>query len=151
MSKAFVSITGKVGQVPQLRTVQTNSGQTSVCDVSLAINPYVGNNQDGSRKDGTVWLRVALWGKDAEIAAQYLQKGSQPSIMAEIQGLDTYQHPQSGEIRPQLRLRAVPGTLVLPPRSSNGDGGDEGFAPASTGGNQPVSQNSTVSDDDIPF
>jgi single-strand DNA-binding protein len=38
------------------------------------------NNQDGSKGEETVWFRVTVWRRQAEIAAQYLSKGRQVMI-----------------------------------------------------------------------
>lgn len=70
-SKNHVSLIGRFGNDVELR--QTNSG-TAVANVSLATNEYRGKGED--RQEITEWHRIVLWGKDAEIAAQYAGKGS---------------------------------------------------------------------------
>lgn len=59
------SITGNVGRTPEIRYL--DSGQT-VTDVSLAVRQF--------KKDAPArWIKVTLWGKKAELAANALTKG----------------------------------------------------------------------------
>ena len=66
-----VILIGNLGADPEIRTLE--SGQ-KVTNLSLATNRAY-NNRDGQKVDETEWHRVELWGKLAEIAGQYLQKG----------------------------------------------------------------------------
>lgn len=70
-----VILVGRLGQDPEVRT--TNSG-SSVADFSIAT--------DYRKKDGSEWVTETEWskcvafGKTAEIAGQYLTKGSQVAV-----------------------------------------------------------------------
>lgn len=74
MSFNKIILVGNLGRDPELRhTTQGNA----VCTFSLATNE---RRKDaaaggGESKDVTTWFRVSLWGRQAETAAQYLQKG----------------------------------------------------------------------------
>ncbi len=60
----YATITGHLGQNPETRTV----GDRQVANFSVGSN--------GMKKDdGPTWVRVAVWGKRAEWAKQYLVKG----------------------------------------------------------------------------
>ena len=66
-----LTIVGNVGKEPEMR--YTPSGQ-AVTSFSVASNrEYTANN--GEKAKETVWFRVSVWGKLAEICNQYVKKG----------------------------------------------------------------------------
>ena len=71
MSFNRIILVGNLGRDPELK--YTPQG-TPVCTFSLATNERRKDTQ-GAQKDLTTWFRVTLWGRQAETAAQYLQKG----------------------------------------------------------------------------
>ena len=73
-------ILGNVGQDPEVR--HTKNG-TAVCNFSIATNKSW-KTQDGQKQDKTSWHRVTAWGKVAEIAGQYVKKGSQVYVEGEL-------------------------------------------------------------------
>ena len=66
-----VTIVGHLGRDPEMR--YTPDG-TPVTSFSVATSRKW-NNPDGSQGEETVWFRVTVWRRQAETAAQYLQKG----------------------------------------------------------------------------
>lgn len=77
-----VIILGRLGQDPEVK--QTQSG-TSVANLNVATTEVGAKDQSGQRQELTEWHRVTLWGKTAEIAGQYLAKGSQVYIEGRLQ------------------------------------------------------------------
>ena len=71
MSYQKLILVGNLGRDPEMR--YTSDG-TPVTTISVATNRRW-NNADGSKGEETIWFRVTLWRRDAENAAQYLQKG----------------------------------------------------------------------------
>ena len=69
---AKIQIIGNVGRDPEMRMTP---GGKPVCDFSVAVNRV--SNSGGERTEQTDWYRVSCWGKQAEIAQQYIQKGMQ--------------------------------------------------------------------------
>ena len=69
MQKLILS--GNLGQDPEMR--YTPDG-TAVTNVSLACNRQW-KNADGEKVKETTWFRLSFWGKRAETANQYFQKG----------------------------------------------------------------------------
>ncbi|PWH16705.1 MAG: single-stranded DNA-binding protein [Anaerolineae bacterium] len=63
---------GNLGRDPEMR--YTPSGQP-VTSFSVAVNDSY-TSSTGERVPRTIWFRVSVWGKQAEIANQYLKKGS---------------------------------------------------------------------------
>lgn len=76
MSYQKLVIVGNLGRDPEMR--YTPDG-TPVTNLNIATNRRW-NNQDGSKGEETVWFRVTVWRRQAEIAAQYLSKGRQVMI-----------------------------------------------------------------------
>ena len=68
-----VIIVGRLGQDPEVRQFQ-NGGQ--VANLSIATSERWTDKQTGEQKEATEWHRVSLFNRLAEIAGQYLYKGS---------------------------------------------------------------------------
>lgn len=84
MSKGTINkamILGRLGQDPEVRA--TASG-TQVANINVATNSR-SRDANGNWIDTTEWHRVTLFGKTAEIAGQYLRKGSQVYVEGRIQ------------------------------------------------------------------
>ena len=67
-----ISIVGNVGRDPEMRF--TPSGQ-AICNFSIAANRSY-KSASGENVKETVWFRVSVWGKLAEVCNQYVKKGS---------------------------------------------------------------------------
>lgn len=67
-----IIIIGNLGRDPEVRFAQNGM---AICKLSVAVTERV---KDGDAwKDATEWMRVTVFGKTAENAGQYLQKGRQ--------------------------------------------------------------------------
>lgn len=77
-----VIILGRLGQDPDVRT--TASG-TQVVNLNVATTEAGPKDQQGNRTESTEWHRIVLFGRTAEIASQYLSKGSQVYIEGRLQ------------------------------------------------------------------
>ena len=73
-----VSITGFVGSDPQVRTVQTTNGDKQVASFSVAVN-----RANGGGQKQTIWVRVNCWNKLADVAADFVHKGSMVQVTTE--------------------------------------------------------------------
>jgi single-strand DNA-binding protein len=73
MSVNKVILVGRLGKDPETR--YTGGGQ-AVCHFSLATDESF-KSRSGERQKRTEWHRITVWGKQAEIAQQYLKKGAQ--------------------------------------------------------------------------
>lgn len=76
-----VILVGFLGQDPEIRTFPSGD---QVANVSLATTDKWKDKQTGERREATEWHRLQFGGKLAEIAAQYLRKGSQIYIEGSI-------------------------------------------------------------------
>ena len=75
-------IIGNLGRDPESKTLP--SGNT-VTDLAIATSETWKDKQTGERQEKTTWHNVTFFGRTAEIAAQYLAKGSKVYIEGSIE------------------------------------------------------------------
>lgn len=76
-----VILVGNLGQDPEIRYMP-NGG--AVANITLATSESWRDKQSGEQKEVTEWHRVVLFGKLAEVAGEYLRKGSQVYIEGQL-------------------------------------------------------------------
>ena len=76
-----VILVGNLGRDPETRTFPSGD---QVCNVTLATTDKWKDKQTGEPKEATEWHRLVFNGRLAEIAAQYLRKGSQIYVEGQI-------------------------------------------------------------------
>lgn len=76
-----VMVIGHLGRIPEMR--YTPNG-TTVANFSIACN-RTWKNSEGEKHVDTEWFNVVAWGKLAEIAKQYLEKGSLAYVEGRLQ------------------------------------------------------------------
>ncbi|EAU6349602.1 single-stranded DNA-binding protein [Salmonella enterica subsp. enterica serovar Java] len=76
-----VILIGNLGQAPEVRYMPNGS---AVANFSLATSETWRSKQTGEMKELTEWHRVVVFGKLAEIAGEYLRKGSQVYIEGQL-------------------------------------------------------------------
>lgn len=77
-----VILVGTCGQDPEVRYLPNGN---AVTNLSLATSEQWTDKQTGQKVEKTEWHRVSLFGKVAEIAGEYLRKGSQVYIEGKLQ------------------------------------------------------------------
>ena len=75
-------IVGTLGQDPEIRYTANGS---AVANISVATNESWKDKQTGEAQERTEWHRIVMFGRLAEIAQQYLKKGSQAYFEGRIQ------------------------------------------------------------------
>jgi single-strand DNA-binding protein len=110
-SSLNMQVTGYVGSDPQVRQV----GEQQVASFSVAISR---KNRAGEKQ--TLWVRVNCWNRLADIAQQYVKKGSLIQVTSEWLRPSAWVD-QSGTPQPSLDMDA--NRLVLLDRAENGDNG----------------------------
>ena len=144
-----VIIVGNLGQDPETRYMPSGA---AVTNFTVATNESWKDKQTGEQKDRTEWHRVAMFNRLAEIAAEYLRKGSQVYIESKLrtrkwQGQDGNDRYTTEIIADEMQMLG-----------SRGDSGGGSFG-GSRGGNKPSQGSSSAPpqpgpddfDDDIPF
>ncbi len=76
-----VILVGNLGNDPETRYMPSGS---AVTNLSVATNESWKDKETGEQKDRTEWHKVAMFGRLAEIAAEYLRKGSQVYIEGKL-------------------------------------------------------------------
>ncbi|HEY8961419.1 MAG TPA: single-stranded DNA-binding protein [Luteolibacter sp.] len=119
-----VLLLGNLTRDPELR--YTPKG-TAVADIALAIN-RVWNNEQNQRQEETTYVDITLWGRQAELAQQYLTKGRGCFVEGRLQ-MDTWEDKATGQKRSKLKVVAE--SLQFLP---DGKGGAGGGTPGNGGG-----------------
>ena len=77
-----VILVGNLGQKAEIRYTQTDS---AVANLSLATSESWKDKETGEQREKTEWHRIVYFGKLAEIAEQYLDKGSKVYVEGKLQ------------------------------------------------------------------
>ncbi len=140
-------IVGTLGQDPEVRYTSNGS---AVANLSVATNENWKDRQTGEQQERTEWHRIVMFGKLAEIAQQYLKKGSQAYFEGRIQTRKW--QDQGGNDRYSTEIVANEMQML------GGRGGGGGAPMDSGGGGQAQSRPSQPETapmddgfDDIPF
>ena len=143
MSFNKIILVGNLGRDHELR--YTPQG-TPVCSFSLATNERRKDRTTGENNDITTWFRVTLWGRQAETASQYLQRGRPVYIEGRLRVEEWTD--RDGKPRHTLEVHATDMQFI-------GGGRGEGEPPmeraAAASGGPSEGQQPDLSDDDIPF
>lgn len=97
-----VIIVGNLGADPEIRV---SPGGEAICNLRIATTEAWKDKNTGERREATEWHRVAFFGKLADIAGQYLRKGSQVYIEGSLR-TRKYQD-QSGQDRYVTEIRGA--------------------------------------------
>jgi single-strand DNA-binding protein len=119
---AFAQILGRIGSAPELR--YTNGG-TPVVNLSVANNRSV--SADGERQSIADWFKVAVYGRDAEVIAQYAKKGSALAFNGRLQN-EKYVD-REGVTRTSTILIASSFEFVSTAKRDEGESGEGGATP----------------------
>ncbi|WP_417330292.1 single-stranded DNA-binding protein [Halomonas cupida] len=121
-----VILIGNLGQDPEVRF--TPSG-TAVANLNLATTDTWMDRQSGQRQERTEWHRIVLFNKLAEIAQQYVKKGSKLYIEGRLQTRKW--QDQNGQDRYSTEIVANDMQML----DGRGDGGQGGGFGGQQGGN----------------
>jgi len=77
-----VLLIGRLGKDPEVKYSQ---GGSAFCSFSLATSESWKDKQTGEKKERTEWHNIIMFGKVAEIAGEYLKKGSQVYLEGSLQ------------------------------------------------------------------
>lgn len=136
-----VILMGNLTRDPQVRYTQKGS---ATAEIGLAVNRTWFDKQTNQKKEEVTFLDVTLWGRDAEIAGEYLTKGRQVLIEGRLQ-LDTWDDKATGQKRSKLKV--VCESFIMP-----GQKGESGFSGEGRREQEPAGVGAGSSgDEDVPF
>lgn len=115
-----VILVGNLGADPETRYT---AGGDAVCNIRLATTDSWRDKSSGEKREITEWHRVVFYRKLAEIASQYLKKGSQVYLEGRIKTRKW--NDKDGQERYTTEIEATE-MQMLGGRSSGGGGGNPG-------------------------
>ena len=134
-------IVGNLGNDPEIRY---SANGNAIASISVATSDRWKDKNTGEQQERTEWHRVKLFGRLAELAGEYLKKGSQVYIEGRIQ-TSKYQD-KDGNDRWSTEIVAREMTFL---GGRGGAGDSQGAPPADSSQRDPAP--SSDFDDDIPF
>ncbi len=154
-----VILVGNLGRDPEVRYTPDNA---AITNISIATTD-TWRDKNGDKQERTEWHRVAFFGKLAEVAGEYLKKGSQVYVEGRLQtrkwqdkeGQDRYTTEIVADRMQMLGSRSGMGMSdtadmdSAPPPPSRGSSGGGGRS-SSSGGQKSGSKFDDL-EDDIPF
>ena len=102
-----VILMGNLTRDPEVKQIASGA----VGSISLAVNRTWFDKATNSRKEEVTFVDVTLWGRDAEIAGEYLAKGRSALIEGRLT-LETWDDKTTGQKRQKLKVTAERLTLV---------------------------------------
>lgn len=153
MSVNKAILVGRLGRDPETR--YTSGGQ-AVCNFTLATDETY-KDRNGERQKRTEWHRIVVWAKQAEIAQQYLHKGSLIFLEGRIQTRQW--DDREGQKRTTVEIVATnfrmlggrgEGGMTPGVGAGSGAGEIEPQAAAAAAGAEDL-PSPEISDEDIPF
>lgn len=133
-----VILIGNLGRDPEVRFTQ---GGTAVANFTMATTERW-SDPSGEKKEKTEWHRVVVWGKQAEIAGEYLRKGKQVYVEGSLQTREWTD--REGQKRYTTEVRAQRFQLL-------GRADDRSQVPAGSAVEEVAEPSGGFQEDDIPF
>ena len=142
-----VILIGNLGQDPEVRFMPSGG---AVANITIATSESWRDKQTGEQKEKTEWHRVVLFGKLAEVAGEYLKKGSKVYVEGQLQTRKWQDDNGDDRYTTEVVLQNYGGVMTMLDSRNSGGGdfqamGNDSPAPAlASGGGGQI-------DDDIPF
>ncbi|HXW84581.1 MAG TPA: single-stranded DNA-binding protein [Candidatus Binataceae bacterium] len=140
MSVNKAILVGRLGSDPEVR--YTNS-QQAVANFNIATSEFY-QDRSGQRQERTEWHKIVVWGKQAELCAQYLKKGREVYVEGRIQTRSYEAKDGSGK---RYVTEIVAQRVNFLGGRTTGDQPDRGVM--ASGG--PPDDVAPMDDEDIPF
>lgn len=141
-------IVGNLGQDPESRVMQNGNAVTTL---SIATSESWTDKATNQKQERTEWHRVVLFNRLAEVAAQYLRKGSKVYIEGSIRTRKW--QDQSGQDRYSTEI--VASNMQMLDSASNSGAQNQNYAPQNNYQQSQAPQNQPQGgidfDDDVPF
>src|SRR5438874_12720728 len=120
-----VLLIGNLTRDPEVR--YTPKG-TAIADLGLAINRLIPGEGDQDRREEVTFVDVTVWGRQAEVAQQYLTKGRGVFIEGRLH-LDSWDDKQTGQKRSKLKVVCEHLQLLGGGRGAENGGAEAGGKP----------------------
>lgn len=157
-----VIIFGTLGQDPEVKYMPSGG---AVCNLSLATSEQWNDKATGEKKEQTEWHRVVIFGKLAEVAGEYLRKGSQVYVEGKLRTRKWTDQSGVEKYTTEIVLQPMNGVMQMIGGKSSDNGNQQSQQRQQSGSNQqsgwgkPQQPSNTSKppaneppmDDDIPF
>ncbi|MEK9575441.1 MAG: single-stranded DNA-binding protein [Gammaproteobacteria bacterium] len=143
-----VILVGNIGAKPE---VKYSSNGSAIANLSVATSETWNDKNSGEKQEKTEWHRVSLYGKLAEIAGQYLDRGSKVYVEGKLQTRKWQDKDGQDRYTTEIVVSGYGGTLqMLDRREGMATGGQS--APSNNMSNDTVEvADNSGFEDDIPF
>lgn len=141
-----VIVLGNLGRDPETRYT---TGGDAVTNINLATSEQW-KDKSGEKQEKTEWHRIVLFGRQAEVAGEYLHKGDTIYIEGRLQ---TRKYTDKDGVEKYATEIVGDRMQFIKTKREEGEGGGQQRAPAKAGGQTGKSRNSSHDDfdDDLPF
>jgi len=155
LNKVF--LIGNLTRDPELRV--TPKG-TPICQFGIAVNRQF-KDESGATRDETTFVDIEAWGKQGELVAKYLTKGSPAMVEGRLK-LDQWEDKATNQKRSKLKV-VLDNVQFLSSRGGGagapggggggapGPGGDEGGGAPPDRSGPPRAPAKEKADEDVPF
>ena len=140
-----VILVGNLGADPETRYMPSGS---AVTNLSVATSESWKDKQSGEQKERTEWHKVVMFDRLAEIAAEYLRKGSQVYIEGKLQTRKWQDRDGNDRWTTEIRANEM---QMLGGRAGAGGAAPMGSGQGSGPPSAPPQTGPDDFDDDIPF
>ena len=141
-----VMIIGRLGRDPEVRYTQ---GGTAVANLRVATDENWTDRKTGEKQERTEWHTVVLWGRQAEIANEYLGKGRLVFVEGRLE-TRKWQDKQ-GQDRYSTEIRGLNFQMLDSARDGGGGGRSGGSSGPPPHSDEDLGPEPSPDEDDIPF
>lgn len=118
-----VIILGNLGQDPEVRFMPNGS---AVANITVATSESWKDKQTGKPKEKTEWHSVSLFGKLAEVAGEYLKKGSKVYIEGQLQTRKWQNQQGQDQYKTEVVVQGFNGVMQMLDSRGQGGGASQG-------------------------
>ena len=129
-----------VGNLTRDVELRHTPGGTAVGELGLAVNRTWFDKQSNEKKEEVTFVEVTLWGRQAEVASEYLGKGREVLIEGRLQ-MDSWDDKQTGAKRYKLKVVGESMTMI----------GGKGGQPRQQESSYTAPETTPVNEDEVPF
>ena len=155
-----ITVVGYVGRDPEMRYLPDG---TAVTNFSIATSRKYNDSRSNQQVDETTWFRISVFGRRAEVANQYISKGSRVLVEGRMSPDKETGGPrlwtrQDGSVAASYEIRATDFTFLSSREESAQMANQMSSAPAQQGGgsggggfDSGSGSSKSIEEDDIPF
>ena len=121
-----VILVGNLGKDPEIRYLPSGG---AVANFSIATSESWKDKSTGEQKEKTEWHNISIFGKLAEIAGEYLRKGSQVYIEGALQTRKWQDQSGNDRYSTEVVVQGFSGTMQMLGGKSDNQGGGQQQAP----------------------